>query len=820
MLLDGSFRNLFISTVSAVPRKLPRKFLELLLFASCAVSVAWADGGVAFQDFAADPDSGIAFERVRSERDAIFDEIKMQDFFIFPDQAAEVPHKPRGAPGVAIFDYDGDGDLDVYVTNGPGAANSLYSNQLGETGELGFVDVAVAVGAAATDQDSTGVCFGDIDNDGDPDLMVLGAIEPNRLFENRGGIFADVTDAAGVGGGALSTSSCSMGDFNGDGLLDVAVANTHTTWDDMLAIAVPFTFNEHNQLFINLGGNTFAERGAELGFRDQAGLPPENAGAATLTWAIAAVDYDLDGDTDILTFDDQGVVPIPAFVPPIFGSVDYGFIHLFENDGAGRFTDRAVEAGLDHPGNWMGVSFGDFNCDGHLDFFGTNVGDYPAAVGPAAPYPLGTLASRWYLGQGDGTFSNPGVGELVATPFGWGTSVFDYDNDGDSDIVFHGAIDAAAFIDAGNPGAVLQNQGCTGDFVYDAEALAGSADHARRTGQGLATGDLDGDGFRDLVTVSNFNIPDEIPLERRDVEFGGPFDATSFFVQTLIPTDDPTRYLWDPIPLDNGTLTLEISDGANGNGWASVGVRGSVGVVDGARANRDGFGAVVTLTTAGGKRQMVPIVGGASYASQDAPVADFGLGEESEATVEVLWPGGVKNRFRGLEAGERIVLPEIPCDVDDEFSDREVYVACIDAALAQLQQAGVVDGPFADRLRRGAFACDTGEGALCLGDGQFQVEVEWRNFQGMSGQGQAVPLAGDTSGFFWFFAPDNLEMLVKVLDGCENNQHFWVFAAAATNVEYTLRVTDVINGVEKTWHNPLGEVPEAIVDTRAFATCP
>ena len=116
--------------------------------------------------------------------------------------AADVPLAPiksRGAPGVALLDYDRDGDLDIYVTNGPGTPNSLYRNLVSERGEVRFKDVAERAGVDATDQDGTGTCFGDIDNDGDHDLLVLGYNEPHRLFENRGnGRFRDISAASGI----------------------------------------------------------------------------------------------------------------------------------------------------------------------------------------------------------------------------------------------------------------------------------------------------------------------------------------------------------------------------------------------------------------------------------------------------------------------------------------------------------------------------------------------------------------------------------------------------------------------------------------------
>ncbi len=673
--------------------------------ALAAALPALADGGVTFRDFAADPASGIVFTHVESPRNAILDQMKQQPF-VFPFDLAFVPHKPHGAPGVALLDFDRDGDLDIYVTNSLGGANGLFSSQLRQTGQLSFVDVAAAAGVDAVDHDSTGVCYGDLDNDGDHDLMVLGAIMPNRLYENQGdGTFVDITAQAGVGGGNLSTSSCSMGDVDGDGLLDIAVANTHTSWNDLLGIVVPYQFNEHNQLFVNQGGNVFADVSAASGFETLAGFPPFAAGSAALTWAIALVDFDLDGDVDAITLDDQGGVP-----HPFQGGVNYGIIHLHVNDGTGHFTDRTVEAGLTLPGNWMGVAFGDLDCDGHMDFFGTNVGDYPGGGQPRL-FPVGVLTSRWFLGQADGSFADPGVGDLEATVFGWGVAVFDYDNDGDSDIVYHGAIDVGVFVDASNPGVVFQNQGCTASFVYDGPALAdapGASDHTRRVGQGLAAGDLDEDGFVDVVTVANATIPQSMPLTPRTDVTGSPFDATAFFLEVFSPQppNPPNLLFWNGNFVVDGDLAVELSSGGNGNRSAAVDLLGTIGLTSGGRVNRDGIGAVVTFSTPGGKRQMVPVVGGASYASQDSLTAHFGLGTEKRGTVEVLWPGGVRNRLRDVRAGERILFPEIPCSLSDAFADRAAYVACVHGALDELVAAGILDGKTRARFLSSALAAD------------------------------------------------------------------------------------------------------------------
>jgi hypothetical protein len=138
------------------------------------------------------------------------------------------------------------------------------------------------------------------------------------------------------------------------------------------------------------------------------------------------------------------------------------------------------------------------------------------------------------------------VGALKGTPFGWGVSMADYDNDGDTDIISYGGLDIGPYVDASNPGAIYQNQGCTARFKYDAAALAGSTDHRRRVVQGLATGDLNGDGFVDIVTVSNADYPQSAPLAPYTAEYGSPFDKLATFVPTFSPTAQG-EFVWDKI---------------------------------------------------------------------------------------------------------------------------------------------------------------------------------------------------------------------------------------------------------------------------------
>jgi predicted esterase len=109
--------------------------------------------------------------------------------------------------------------------------------------------------------------------------------------------------------------------------------------------------------------------------------------------------------------------------------------------------------------------------------------------------------------------------------------------------------------------------------------------------------------------------------------------------------------------------------------------------------------------------------------------------------------------------------------------------------------------------------------SLCLSRGRFRAEVAWE-IKGRSGPGVVVPGASADSGLFWFFSPDNWELMVKVLDGCGNNGHYWVFAAATTDVHYVLTVTDTLTGRVARYENPAGRPSPATTDTSAFATCP
>lgn len=661
----------------------------VLLMASAGNS--YANGSISFQNFADDPVAGIDYERTNSLFFSTYDAFR-QDSLTNPktlgDFVFDTPYRPYGQPGVAIFDYDGDGDLDIYATNGPGTANSLLENQLQETGQMSFIDVGAVSGADATGQDSRGVCAGDIDNDGDKDLLVLGADQPNILFENLGiGQFVEVP-LSGLEGGDLSHPSCAMGDIDNDGLLDVLVANAFDHNDFFACVIEPFAANQHNQLYLNQGNNNFIDISATSGIENLTGLGPNN-GSAGITWAVGMIDIDRDGDLDLLFGDDQC-----AFVKAKYGGTDRGFIHVMINDGTANFTDHPITNSPVASGSWMGFGFGDFNCDGNVDIFGSNFGDYHLST-EGFPYELGDESSRWLLGNGDGSFSDPGVGAGIASVFGWGNAVYDYDNDGDQDIAYFGSLHTNFYATADNPGTMLLNQGCTANFSPDIDLFR--REYTRHKVHGVAGGDLDGNGFADLVTVSAYDVPADVVLALGEESYDAIWDDIAYFVPTFVADPGGSEGLvWSGIDFDNGTLTVELNSG-NTNKYVGVRVMGTIGLTENGRVNRDGIGAIVSFTPHHGETVLTPVHGGSSFASQHDLEALFGLGSAYLGTVDVEWPGGVRNRLYAAHHGERIVFPEIPCSFDDNWSSLYAYVSCVDTSLHALVLEGSLS--HAERVR-------------------------------------------------------------------------------------------------------------------------
>ncbi len=630
------------------------------------------------------PGAGIAFERAPSlgyqtiidwQDDSLVTPVPGGPPTLFP-----LPMMSRGFPGVAVFDYDGDGDLDILATNGPGADNALYQNQLAQTGTLTYVDMAAAAGIGTHAMDVNGVCYGDTDNDGDPDVLLLGRDAPNAFFVNEGdGTFRHV-GGSDLDLDSLSSPSCTMGDVDGDGLLDIFVANAVNYDNGFVPIfAVPWAMNQANQLFLNDGDETFTDASARVADMDN--IP---AGAATITWAASMVDMDLDGDIDIVFSDDNGGIPITK-IDPVNG-VDRAFLHVLYNDGTGHFSPYSVYERAESPGSWMGLGFADLDHDGSMDMFASNFGDYGMPI-IGLPYTLGDQETRPLFGRGDGSFSDPTRGE--SSSFGWGNAVFDIDNDGDSDAVYHGSLDMVFFAIADNPGVVLLNDGA-GNFTTDVAAMGQR--HSRRNVHGVARGDLDRDGFVDVITAANFVIPAYAPMIPGPAHYGDVLDGHQFFAPVMAPTpSDPSLMQWIGIRFDDGDLSIERNNGESGHGSITVRAVGSVGTLPNGHAPRDGTGAVFSFQPDGGATAMMPITAGSSHTSAHAHEAYFGLGSAGEGQLDVLWPGGNQNRLYGVQGGESVSFPEIPCSVDTAASLPD-YARCVTSSLNALQSAGAIDG--------------------------------------------------------------------------------------------------------------------------------
>jgi len=392
-------------------------------------------------------------------------------------------------PGAALFDYDNDGDLDVYVTQGGplGAlgrgetvdwpTDRMFRNEL-QDGALRFTDVTEAARIAPGGY-GMGVAAGDYDNDGWTDLYVTN-YDGNRLLRNRGdGSFEDVTTAAGAGEGRFSTSAA-FGDFDGDGWLDLYVANyvrfemvyrtRCSTPDGSPDYCGPQTFPpEPDRLLRNRGDGTFEDVSQAMGIaaRPGPGLGvviddltgdgrPDyyvandlkanhfwvNQGERFLEDAVAAgAAFSMDGKAEAsmgLTagdVDDDG--DLDLFMTHIIKQKNT----LYVNDGGGLFRDATARFGLDassRPSTGFGAFWFDVDSDGRLDLFAANgaVKKNEALAREGVEIPLDE-ANQLFLNQGDDGFreASRDAGLSDRTEVSRGAAVGDLDNDGDADVV-------------------------------------------------------------------------------------------------------------------------------------------------------------------------------------------------------------------------------------------------------------------------------------------------------------------------------------------------------------------------------------------------
>lgn len=394
--------------------------------------------------------------------------------------------------GVAFFDYDADGFLDIYFVNGanlPGftskipPTNQLYRNN----GDSTFTDVTETAGVGDTGYGS-GCAIGDYDNDGDSDLYVTN-FGGNKLYRNNAdGTFSDVTQRCGVGDARWSLG-CAFADYDNDGFLDLYVTNyidlrleEHKTCAQkgVRTYCPPESFpGLPDVLFHNNGDGTFTDVTREAGVYN----------AESRSMAVVFGDYDDDGFVDC------------------YVGVDAGENLLYRNEGDGTFKDVGWMAGVeaDENGNvqgTMGVDFGDFDNNQFLDLIALNYQEQPNAL---------------YCNNGDGFFNDISfsAGMGYSLPYvGWGVDFFDVDNDGDKDLfVANGHLqDEVEKYDDTTTYAQLNqlliNSG-NGEFV-NVLTESQSALGLLKVSRGLASGDYDNDGDLDLLISNANDSPDLI----------------------------------------------------------------------------------------------------------------------------------------------------------------------------------------------------------------------------------------------------------------------------------------------------------------------
>ena len=498
--------------------------------------------------------------------------------------------------GLAFFDYDNDGWLDIYLSNGsrlgekwaPGTEPTTQLFKNNRNGTFTNVTQKSGIGRAGW---QTGVCVGDYNNDGWDDLFCC-FWGHNILFRNNGdGTFTDVTRKAGLYNEEIRWGAgCTFLDYDRDGNLDLFVCNyikfdpAQTTsdsparcqWKGIPVMCGPRGLSgDTNVLYRNNGDGTFADVSQKSGI-----LKPGER------YSITAVSYDFDNDG----------------WPDIYVAVDSQPSILFRNNHDGTFTDVAVTAGCaysedGHEQAGMGVAVGDYDCDGWFDIFKTNFSDD---------------TSNLYHNNGDGTFIDMSFTSGVSVNsryVAWGCGFIDYDNDGWPDLMqINGHVyPEITGHDVGqtykNPRIVYQNLG-NGRFK-DVSAAMGPGINEHYSSRGAAFGDYDNDGDIDVLVLNMNDLP-----------------------------------------------SLLRNDGGNKQNWIKIKLIGT-------KCNRTAIGARVRIITAK-HTQMEEVHSGSSVMSQGDLRLHFGIGNAPTIDIiEVKWPTtGKLESFSGVKANQILTIRE------------------------------------------------------------------------------------------------------------------------------------------------------------------
>jgi len=496
--------------------------------------------------------------------------------------------------GVALFDYDNDGRLDLFVVNaaeiddpsppgtipqktGPKYWNRLYHQKSDGT----FEDVTEKSGMQGVGY-GMGVAVGDYDNDGLEDLFVTG-YGGNHLYHNNGnGTFTDVTEKAGVAGGGWSASAAWV-DLDGDGLLDLVVVR-YLQWDftdvwcgekkqGYRSFCHPDEFQAITPLVYHNDGN-----GHFTDITKQAGFAKSGKGLG-----IAIADFNGDGHIDVFIANDS----VPEF--------------LYQNKGDGTFEEVGLFAGVGVDGDGhayagMGVDFADYDNDG-----------LPDIVVSDLAYQKYSL----YHNNGDGTFAyssdSAGLGPMTFLHSGWGMRFIDYDNDGRKDLLVAQAhvMDTIELnypqLHYREPMLLARN---TGRGFLDVSGQSGPVFHEPWASRGMAVGDIDNDGRLDAVVTEN----------------GGPMH--------ILHNETSTQNHW---------LTLNLV---------------------GHKSNRDAIGAAVKIFTAQGEQHATVTTCGSYLSSSDKRLQfGLGL-QSTLKEIDIRWPSGIRQTLHDVKGDQVLRIEE------------------------------------------------------------------------------------------------------------------------------------------------------------------